>query len=127
MQRPLRATILSTCCSLVLGLSACQTPAVVPLNVKAQYPERFVCERVDPTKDRPTLPPTYQIDWSRVQTVEDAHREHDSYVASIVDRNRVVSGYIVRLEGVDFTCWNNMKWQNDYYDALPKDPVKPAH
>lgn len=122
MQRLTGAKILSTCCFLALALSACGPDAkLVPLNIKTAHPERFVCERIDPASDRPALPPTFQIDWAAIQTVDEAHAAHDSYVASIIARDRKVAGYLVRLEGVDFTCWNNMQWQRDYYDALPPD------
>lgn len=111
---------LSTFCFLAASCATAD-PHVVPLNVKAEHPERFVCERRT-GDNRPAIPPAYVVDWSRVQTVDQARSEHDSYVRSIVDRNGVISGYIVTLEGVNFTCWNNMEWQRHYYDALPPTP-----
>lgn len=113
MMQSSKAAILSTCCFL---LASCD-PQPVPLNIKAENPERFICERVAPG-DRPTLPPAHTIDWNSVQTVEQARSEHEAYAASILGRNGIVAGYVVRLEGVNFTCWNNMQWQRDFYDGL---------
>lgn len=119
MRRSRLALTLSTFC--FLASSCASDPSVVPLNVKAENPDRFICERVD-ASERPALPPGHEIDWSTIRTVEQARREHEAYVASIRDRNGIVAGYIVRLEGVNFTCWNNMQWQRDYYDRLPPPP-----
>lgn len=104
-----------------LASSCAQDPQIVPLNVKASNPDRFVCERADASA-RPALPPAHVIDWATIQTVEQAKGEHDRYVASIVDRNGRVAGYLVSLEGINFTCWNNMQWQRDFYDRLPASP-----
>jgi hypothetical protein len=108
-----KALILSTSC---LALTNCAETVPVPLNVKAENPERFLCQPVP--EDRPALPSTHTIDWGAVETVEQAQFEHDAYVASILDRNGIVTGYILDLEGRLFTCWNNMQWQNEYYDGL---------
>lgn len=116
-----KAKILSMLCFLPLVSAGSCEPQVIPLNVKAEHPQRFVCERVDPESDRPALPPAHTIDWSSVLTVDQARGEHEAYKASILNRNGIVTGYITRLEGVNFVCWNNMEWQRQYYDGLPKD------
>lgn len=111
-------TILSMCCFL---LASCQKePLVITRNLLADEPDRFICERAAP-EDRPAIPPAYRIDWGAVQTVEQARAEHDTYVASIVARNGVVAGYLVVLEDRLFTCWNNMTWQREVYEALPSE------
>lgn len=115
MKHPVKALILSMSCFL---LSSCETTVkreTVPLNVKAESPEHFVCP---PKPDRPTLPPGYTIVWADVENVAEAQLEVSILIESIMARNGVVADYILDLEGIHFTCWNNMQWQNDYYDTL---------
>lgn len=117
MKRSAMGMILSTFC--FLALSACQEhPVLTASRPDLDHPDRFVCEGVKPG-DRPAIPPEYAIDWASVQTVAQAHAEHDAYVRRVRDRNGVVTGYIVELEGRLFTCSTNMQWQLDYYRALP--------
>jgi len=70
-----------------------------------------------PAGGRPSIPPEYVIDWSAVTTVAQAKSEHLRYVASVRNREGVISGYIVVLEGQLFGCSNNMAWLNDFYAA----------
>lgn len=110
-------TFLTSC--LVLTLTACSPDVkTVPLNVKAENPDRFICERVNPETDRPTLPPQYVIDWGSVVSVEQAKQEFEVFAVRNRERNQRVGQYVRSLEGVNFVCWNNMNWQNDYYDDL---------
>jgi len=77
----------------------------------------MVCETVP--EARPAIPPAYVIDWRAVQTVEQARQEHEAYIASVLDRNRIVSGYIVLIEGRLFVCANNAQFWRDYWAGLP--------
>lgn len=106
-----------------MALAGCAgDPEVVPLNLKARQPDWFTCEGVDPQSDRPTLPPAVTIDWNSLHTVQQAREAHDRYVARMVDRNGLVVGYMMLIEGRLFTCANNMQAQRDFYDALPAEP-----
>lgn len=100
--------------ALFATLTACNQE-IVPFNVKAAHPERFICEGL---ADRPAIPPEYVIDWSQVQTVQQAHSEHLSYVRSIRTREGKIAGYLVEIEGRLHSCWSNLQWQSDYYDGL---------
>lgn len=61
------------------------------------------------------------IDWSTVTTVEQARAEHETYVRRVLDRNEIVSAYLVDIEGRLFLCGSNAQWWRDYWDGLP-DP-----
>jgi hypothetical protein len=74
-------------------------------------PERLVCEKAGP---RPSIPPEMQIDWAHITTVAQAKIEHEGYVRSIRNREGVIAGYILQIEGVNFTCWSNMEWRREY-------------
>lgn len=82
-------------------------------------PARLFCEAVPA---RPEIPSAYVIDWTKVQTVDQARGEHDAYVRSINARNGVVAAHIVELEGRLFVCSNNAQWWRDYWAELP-DPA----
>jgi hypothetical protein len=82
-----------------------------------------VCEGVP--AERPAIPPTYVIDWSKVTTVDQAHSEHDAYVRSVLARNQVLAGYIVTIEGRLFVCSNNAQFWRDYWSGLPKPAPSP--
>lgn len=97
---------LSTLCFLV----ACNTRHVVqPLPTP---PERLVCEGVPAS--RPSVPPEYVIDWSRVTSVPQARAEHERYVATIRTREGITVGYILDIEGRLFTCHSNVQWRRDF-------------
>lgn len=120
--RPFRTAAALLTCS--LALSACETTRIAePLRPDKTNPDRFVCELAG---TRPTIPPEYVIDWSKVQTVEQAKGEHEAYVKAIRTREGIIAGYIVTLEGVNFTCFNNMTWQRDFYSGLPGAPRAPT-
>ena len=105
------------CCS---ALAACEPKRIaVQTRPDLANSERLFCEAVPA---RPDLPATYAIDWTKVQTVEQAKGEHDAYVRSIHARNGVVTAHIVELEGRLFVCSNNAQWWRDYWAKLP-DPA----
>ena len=112
----MKAAILLTSCFL-LTAGACEPKRVaVQVRPDLDNPSRLICEGV---AARPALPVTYLIDWSSVQTVEQAKGEHDAYVRSINARNGLVAAHIVELEGRLFVCSNNAQWWRDYWSALP--------
>jgi hypothetical protein len=115
MRHVMAATLLTFCSA--LALTGCGDKRTA-LAIKPP-PERLACIDRD---GRPTLPPEHVIDWTKVKTVDQAHAEHDSYVKSVRDRNGVVSGYVVDLEGRLFLCSNNAAWLRDFYAKLPEDP-----
>lgn len=79
-------------------------------------PERLACVAAG---DRPAIPPEHVIDWSKVQTVDQARAEHMRYVASVRSREGVIVGHIVRIEGRLFTCSTNAAWLRDWYVGMP--------
>jgi hypothetical protein len=95
---------------LAFGLTACGDTKRVVESLPTP-PERLVCERAG---TRPTIPPEHAIDWSQVRTVDQAKVEHGKYVASIRTREGIVAGYVLKLEGNLFTCWNNMEWRRQF-------------
>lgn len=112
-----QALIHSTFC---LALSSCSNePKVVTFNLQQAQPDLFECEAAG---NRPNLPASHEIDWEQVVTVEQAKTEHEAYVARMVDRNQVVTAYLVEIEGRLFTCQNNMQAQRAFYDDLPENP-----
>jgi len=107
------ALALSTLC---LAISACgeqkYTAEFIPTPA-----ERLVCER---TGTRPTIPAEYVIDWTKVTTVAQAHSEFDKYVAVIRNREGVVAAYVLKIEGANFLCWNNVQWRREFEADLAK-------
>jgi hypothetical protein len=107
-------------------LTSC-TPDVkrttVALRPDLEHGEKFVCE---PTGSRPTIPPEYVIDWTKVATVDQAHAEHDKFVKVLRDREGTISGYILEIESKHFVCWSNMTWQRDYYRGLDPSAKPPS-
>lgn len=78
--------------------------------------EKLTC---DALATRPQIPPEYQIDWSKVVTVEAARGEHDAFVRTLRTREGLIAGHIVQIEGNWFSCWSTVKWHADYNGALP--------
>lgn len=101
------ALVLLTLCSAV---SACGEPKRIAEALPTP-PERLVCERAG---TRPVIPAEHKIDWSQITTVEIAKRELQTFVDVIRTRENIVAGYVLRLEGVNFVCWNNMEWRRQY-------------
>lgn len=98
-----------------LALAACKT--VHTADFLATPADRLVCEAAG---QRPSIPPEYAIDWSKVATVAQAHAEHDKYVAVIHDREGIVAAYVLQIEGKLFVCSTNMQWRRDYEAELAK-------
>lgn len=112
MQRNVKALALSTLCLVASGCETKRTVEHLPTPAS-----RLICER---TGTRPTIPPEHQIDWSKVLTVPAARIEHDKYVATVRTREGIVAGYVLKLEGVNFVCWNNMEWRREYEKGLSR-------
>jgi hypothetical protein len=104
---------LSTLC---LAVSACgeqkYTAEFIPTP-----PERLVCE---PAGSRPTIPPEFQIDWGHVTTLAQAKDEFAKYRANALSREGIVAGYVLKVEGQLFVCFNNMQWRKDFETELAK-------
>lgn len=98
----------------MLLLAGCGEPKRVVTALPIP-PERMDCVK---TSKRPTLPPEYVIDWSRVSTVEQARAEHGKFVASIRAREGRVAGYILEVEGELFACSNDAAWLRDWQNGL---------
>jgi hypothetical protein len=102
------------CAALVaISLSGCGEKRVV-----ANLPppaEKLACAA---TRDRPTIPPEYVIDWAKVRTVEQAKAEHLKYVAVIRTREGAITGYILRIEDRLFNCSSNMAWLRDFENGI---------
>jgi hypothetical protein len=103
-----KALVLSTC-SLTLTAASCGEKRVV--KALPTPPERLICEKAGA---RPTLPPEHKIDWSQVRTVAAAKLEHEKFVGVLRTREGKVTGYVLKLEGVNFVCWNNMEWRRQF-------------
>lgn len=101
---------------LAFALTACGATKRVAEFIPTP-PERLVCEQAG---TRPTIPAEYVIDWTKVTTVPQAHAEFDKYVAVIRNRESVVAAYILKIEGVNFTCWNNVQWRREFEADLAK-------
>lgn len=113
MKLSVTALALSTLC---LAVSACgeqkYTAEFIPTP-----PQHLICEKAG---TRPTIPAEYQIDWTHVATVAQAKAEHLKYVASIRNREGIVAAYVLKIEGINFVCWNNMQWRRDYEADLAR-------
>lgn len=97
-----------------LTLTGCSEPKRIAEQLPTP-PERLVCERGG---TRPAVEPEYQIDWARVLTVPQARLEHEKFVGVLRLREGVIAGYILKLEGINFLCWNNMEWRRQYEAGL---------
>lgn len=113
MKRLLTAAALSTCCFL---LASCGGTNRVVQHLPTP-PERLICE---PAGERPAIPPEHSIDWPSVVTVEQARAEQAKYVASVRNREGVITSYIMRVEGKLFTCSTNMQWRRTYEAELSR-------
>lgn len=105
------ALALSTLC---LAVSACGEPKRIAVALPTP-PVRLVCGQAG---TRPAVPPEYAIDWAHVLTVPQAKLEHEKFVGVLRTREGIVAGYILKLEGVNFTCWNNVEWRRQYEAGL---------
>ena len=100
-------------CFLLLATACGKERIVTPIKPPA---DKLVCEAAG---QRPALPAEHVIDWSAVQSVDQAKAEHLKYVASIRSREGVVVAHIVRIEGKLFTCSSNAAWLRDFYAGQP--------
>lgn len=123
MKRNALAVALSTLCFLSAG---CEAKRVAE-SIKPP-PERLVCEAAP--RSRPTVPPEYVIDWTKVlvpgnaqATLDNAKREHERYVATVRTREGLVVGYLVVVEGRLFACSDNMAWLRTFFAAQPGEAV----
>jgi hypothetical protein len=103
--------------ALSLALSACGDTKRIAEQIPTP-PERLVCERAG---TRPTLPPEHQIDWSQVRTVAAAKVEHDQFVSVLRTREGLVAGYVLKLEGNLFQCFNNAQWRREFEAGINRD------
>lgn len=112
MQRMKTALLLST---LSLAVSACGEQRIVE-SIPTPA-ERLICELAG---TRPTLTPEKAIDWSQIRTVDAAKLAHESFVKELRVRENVVAGYILKLEGNLFVCFNNMQWRREFEADLAR-------
>lgn len=105
-----------------LALAACHT--VHTADFLATPADRLVCEAAGP---RPKIPPEYQIDWSKVTTVPQAQGEVGKLLAVEHQREGVVAGYVLQVEGKLAICFVNAQWRREYEAELAKShsAVKP--
>lgn len=99
-----------TLLTLGVTLSACSTTKRV-VELLPTPPERLICERAG---TRPSLPAEHVIDWANVRTVPAAKLEHEKFVAVLRTREGLVAGYVLKLEGNLFQCFNNAQWRREY-------------
>lgn len=114
MKTSLKAGLLAICTVTLTAASCGEKRVVESLPTPA---ERLVCERAG---TRPAVPPEYVIDWTKVSTVAQAKIEHEKFVAVLRTREGIVAGYIVKIEGNLWTCWNNVEWRRQYEAGLAK-------
>lgn len=98
---------------LTLCLTACETIRVAE-NIEIPA-DKIDCVAAG---ERPKIPAEYVIDWNSVQTVQTARSEHDAYVRTVRDREGVIGGHIVDIEGKLFACSSDDKWIRDYQAGL---------
>jgi hypothetical protein len=115
-----KAGVLSTLCLVLTAASCGPTKRVV--ESLPTPPERLICERAG---TRPSIPPEYVIDWGVVaqsptvaEAVRRAKAEVGKLVATVRTREGIVAGYVLKLEGVNFVCWNNTEWRRQYEAGL---------
>lgn len=116
MKLSLKVAALSTLCSLLVSCGP--TAVLAPLTPPA---DRMDCVAAGA---RPAIPAEYVIDWSKVTTVPQARTEHESFVRSVRNREGVVVGHLVDVEGKLFACSTDAEWLRDFYERLP-DPTNP--
>jgi hypothetical protein len=115
--QPKRTAVLLWTCFSGLALSACEPKRVVT-NL-APPSERLQCVGLSA---RPKIPAEYTIDWAKVsnarsvaEAVTLAKGEVATYRASVRNREGVIAGYILEIEGRLFACSNNAAWLREWY------------
>lgn len=109
MQQSRKALALSMLCSALLTSACTEKRIVTALPIP---PERIDCQPA--TGLRPTLPPEFAIDWTRVATVPQAKSAHQNFVNVIRGREGIVSTYVLDLEGRLFECGNDAAWLREW-------------
>lgn len=115
MRRLRTVLVLSTFC---LAASACGDRQRVATAITPPA-DRMDCRQLDGAEGRPTIPPEYVIDWTRVRTVQQAREQHQAFVSRLRERESAVAGYVVRLEGRVFACSDDAAWLRQFFAALP--------
>jgi hypothetical protein len=92
--------------SSALLISACEPKRVV--TALPIPPERTDCQAA--TGKRPTLPPEFVIDWSKVATVGQAKAAHENFVNVIRGREGIVANYVLQIEGDLHQCSLDAQW-----------------
>jgi len=104
-----------------LAFSGCETIRTAEaLDVP---PERTDCIELLGVDARPTIPPEYFIDWTRVQTVDQARAEHEAFVTRVRERERLVAMYVIRLADRGFACADDARGDSEFMSRLPARPV----
>lgn len=102
--------------SSALLISACEPKRVV--TALPIPPERTDCQAA--TGKRPTLPPEFVIDWTKVATVGEAKAAHDNFVLVLRGREKAVSNYVLDLEGRLFQCASDAQWIREWNGATSR-------
>lgn len=113
--------LLATACLLsmpFLALSACAPEPKRIVTALRPPAERMECQTAG---TRPIIPPEHFIDWARVVTAGDARAEHEAFVTKLREREGLITGYLVRIEGALFVCSNNAQWMREFFAGLPGD------
>lgn len=111
MQQKRQALALSMLC---LAVSACGGEKRVVESIPTPA-ERLICEQAG---TRPTITPERAIDWSQIRTVDAAKIAHEQFVQELRTGQGIIAGYVLKLEGINFICWNNMQWRREFEAGL---------
>jgi hypothetical protein len=114
MRQWLKGVALSMCCF----LAACNNKPEIHFKPIAIPPERIDCA---PLIKRPPLTAEYKIDWETVSkaptvkvAVQLAMLEVQKLMFTIREREKVISNYILNIEGILFGCSSDAEWMRDY-------------
>lgn len=104
MQKLTIAARLTLCLTSAALLTACPGP----VRISKPPADKLVCAAL------PVAPKLTPLDWSTVQTIEDAK-------ALVFKREGETADYIVKLRGAWFSCSSVVGWHADYNAALPTE------
>lgn len=84
--------------------------------------DRLVC---DALTARPSIPREYRIDWTVLaanaetasQTLDLAKTEHEKVIVSIRNREDIIAGHIVAIEGNWFSCSDDVQFNKAFFGA----------
>lgn len=116
MKQLLKVVALSTFCLVLSGCDPAGRERFKAIPIPA---ERMDCQAATKV-DRPSLAPTYVIDWSKVLTAPAAKVEVDRLISSVLNREGIVTGYVIQLEGKLFACSNDAQWLREYTAQVEK-------